>query len=172
VRVEAICWVLNLAPVPDDRSGQRSIACKFVPVGLANHAGPHGMGAFPSVATLVRCTGLSERTVRTCLDRLQAQGIIRPCDPDARRQRDSEDLAALAGDHQGPVAALDAQVLDVSAGGVLIRLVRLVPSLLCTVVTTGSCSAGPRRRRSGAGVARCRADQGALTFHGTDGMVG
>jgi DNA-binding transcriptional regulator PaaX len=34
------------------------------------------------VATLVRCTGLSERTVRTCLDRLEAQGIIRTCDPD------------------------------------------------------------------------------------------
>ena len=37
-------------------------------VGLANHAGPDGTGAFPSVATLVRHTGLSERTVRTCLD--------------------------------------------------------------------------------------------------------
>ena len=41
-----------------------------------------GSGAFPSVATLVRYTGLSERTVRTCLDRLEAGGIIRPCDPD------------------------------------------------------------------------------------------
>ncbi len=36
----------------------------------------------PSVATLVRYTGLSERTVRTCLDRLEAEGIIAPCDPD------------------------------------------------------------------------------------------
>jgi hypothetical protein len=34
------------------------------------------------VATLVRYTGLSERTVRTCLDRLEADGIISPCDPD------------------------------------------------------------------------------------------
>ena len=51
-------------------------------VGLANHAGPDGTGAFPSVATLVRYTGLSERTVRTCLDRLAAEGIISPCDPD------------------------------------------------------------------------------------------
>ena len=50
-------------------------------VGLANHAGPDGTGAFPSVATLVRCTGLAERTVRTCLDRLAAEGIIAPCDP-------------------------------------------------------------------------------------------
>jgi Helix-turn-helix domain len=51
-------------------------------VGLANHAGPGGTGAFPSLATLIRYTGLSERTVRTCLDRLESEGIIRPCDPD------------------------------------------------------------------------------------------
>ena len=50
-------------------------------VGLANHAGPDGTVAFPSVATLVRYTGLAERTVRTCLDRLAAAGIIAPCDP-------------------------------------------------------------------------------------------
>ena len=35
----------------------------------------------------------------------------------ARRQRDGDDLAALAGDGQGPVAALQAQVLDVRASG-------------------------------------------------------
>ena len=80
--VEAISWALNLAPVPAERRGQPSSACKFVLIGLANHAGPEGSGAFPSVATLVRYTGLSERTVRTCLDRLEAGGIIRPCDPD------------------------------------------------------------------------------------------
>jgi Helix-turn-helix domain len=82
VSVEAISWALNLAPVPADRGGQPSSACKFVLVGLANHAGPDGTGAFPSVATLVRYTGLSERTVRTCLDRLEAGGIISPCDAD------------------------------------------------------------------------------------------
>ncbi len=80
--VEAISWALNSAPVPADRGGQPSSACKFVLVGLANHAGPDGTGAFPSVATLVRYTGLSERTVRTCLDRLEAAAIIAPCDPD------------------------------------------------------------------------------------------
>jgi Helix-turn-helix domain len=80
--VEAISWALNLAPVPADRGGQPSSACKLVLVGLANHAGPDGTGAFPSAATLVRYTGLSERTVRTCLDRLEAAGIISPCDPD------------------------------------------------------------------------------------------
>lgn len=49
--------------------------------GLANHAEPDGAGAFPSVTTLVRYTGLSERSVRTCLDRLEAEGIIAQCDP-------------------------------------------------------------------------------------------
>jgi hypothetical protein len=39
VRVEAISWALNLAPVPADRGGQPSSACTFVLVGLANHAG-------------------------------------------------------------------------------------------------------------------------------------
>ena len=67
---------------PSRRGGQPSSACKFVLVGLASHAGPDGTGAFPSVATLVRYTGLSERTVRTCLDRLEAEGIIQACDPD------------------------------------------------------------------------------------------
>ena len=81
VSVEAISWALNLAPVPADSGGQPSSACKFVLVGLANHAGPDGTGAFPSVATLVRYTGLSERTAGTCLDRLEAGGIVSPCDP-------------------------------------------------------------------------------------------
>jgi hypothetical protein len=80
--VEAISRALNLAPVPAGRGGQPSSACKLVLVGLASHAGPDGTGAFPSVATLVRYTGRSERTVRTCLDRLAAGGIISPGDPD------------------------------------------------------------------------------------------
>jgi hypothetical protein len=42
--VEAISWALNLAPVPAGRGGQPSSACKFVLVGLANHAGPDGTG--------------------------------------------------------------------------------------------------------------------------------
>ncbi len=79
--VEAISWALNLAPVPRDRGGKRNSACKAVLIGLANHAGPDGAGAFPSVRTLVRYTDLSERTVRTALDRLATEGIIRPCDP-------------------------------------------------------------------------------------------
>jgi hypothetical protein len=49
VSVEAISWALNLAPVLADRGGQPSSACRFVFVGLANHAGPNGTAAFPSV---------------------------------------------------------------------------------------------------------------------------
>ncbi len=69
-------------PPPAGRGGQPSSACKLVPVGLANHAGPDGTGAFSSVAKPVRYTGLSGRTVRRCLDRLEAEGIISPGDPD------------------------------------------------------------------------------------------
>jgi len=50
-------------------------------LGLAYHAGPDSTGAFPSVDTLVRCTGLSEQTVLTCLARLAAEGIIAPRGP-------------------------------------------------------------------------------------------
>ena len=64
-------------PVPANPGGQPSSACKLVLVGLANHAGPDGTGAFPSVATLVRYTGLSKRTVRTCLDWLAAEASSR-----------------------------------------------------------------------------------------------
>jgi Helix-turn-helix domain len=121
VSVEAISWALNLAPVPADRGGQPSSACKFVRVGLANHAGPDGTGAFPSVATLVRYTGLAERTVRTCLDRLAAAGIIAPCDPgivaarikraDRRPQGWDLNLSLVRHDLDGAaVAVLDRQL--------------------------------------------------------------
>src|SRR5580765_3679662 len=40
--------------------------------------------------------------------------VERPRGP--RSQRDGDDLAALAGDGQGPVAAFQAQVLDVGTG--------------------------------------------------------
>ncbi len=76
VSVEAISWALNLAPVPADRGGQLSSATKFVLVGLANHAGPDGSGAFLSARTLMRYTGLSERTVRAWPGRLEAAGLI------------------------------------------------------------------------------------------------
>jgi hypothetical protein len=79
--VEAISWALNLAPSPRDHDGKRNPACKAVLIGLANHAGPDGKDTFPSEKTLVRYTCLSRRTVQTALRRLEAEGIIRPCDP-------------------------------------------------------------------------------------------
>ncbi|MHB1873408.1 MAG: helix-turn-helix domain-containing protein [Streptosporangiaceae bacterium] len=124
--VEAISWALNLAPVPAGRGSQPSSAAKFVLVGLANHAGPDGTGAFPSVATLVRYTGLSERTVRTCLDRLEACELIQPCDPDivaARIKRADRrpqgwdlDLAMIRDDlTEAEVAALERQFPGLAA---------------------------------------------------------
>lgn len=79
--VEALNWALNLAPVPLDKDGKPNSACAFVLVGLANQANDDGTAAFPSVDTLVRYTRLSERTVRTALDRLEESGVIAPCDP-------------------------------------------------------------------------------------------
>jgi len=74
VSLEAICWVLNLAPVPRP---WRHVESRL-------HAGagrtrqlraPTGKGAFPSVqATRVRYT---------TLDRLKAAGIICPRGPAA-----------------------------------------------------------------------------------------
>jgi len=46
------------------------------------------------VATLVRYTGLSERTVRTCLDRLEAEGIIARATPASLRPGSSGPTAA------------------------------------------------------------------------------
>jgi hypothetical protein len=124
--VEAISWALNLAPVPADRGGQPSSACKFVLVGLANHAGPDGSCAFPAVRTLVRYTGLSERTVRACLGRLETAGLIRPCDPavvaarikraDRRPRGWDLDLSLVRDDlAEEDVAALDCQFPGLAA---------------------------------------------------------
>lgn len=80
--IEAINWALNLAPVPPEaKSGKPSSACAFVLIALATHAGSDGTNSFPSVSTLMRYTRLSERTIRTCLDRLHEFGVIRPSDP-------------------------------------------------------------------------------------------
>lgn len=83
--IEALTWAFNLAPVPWDETGKTrkpSASCASVLHALANHAGPDGRNAFPTIATLVRYTRLSERTVQTCLSRLHAEGTIRPGDPD------------------------------------------------------------------------------------------
>ncbi len=148
--VEAISWALNLAPVPADRGGQPSSACKFVLVGLANHAGPDGTGAFPSVATLVRYTGLSERTVRTCLDRLEAEGIISPCDPDivaARIKRADRrpqgwdlDLSLVRDDLDEPTSA----VLECQFPGLGARLAAAAQPILKAILTGCNHRTPPR----------------------------
>jgi hypothetical protein len=82
VSVEALAWALNLAPIPVDGGGKQNSACAFVLVALANHADSDGTGAFPSADTIVRYTRLSERTVRTAIDRLADARVIRPCAPE------------------------------------------------------------------------------------------
>lgn len=80
--VEAIAWALNLAPIPVDKNGKPNSSCAFVLVALANHADPDGTATFPSVDTIIRYTRLSERTVRTSIDRLADARTIRPCPPE------------------------------------------------------------------------------------------
>jgi Helix-turn-helix domain len=79
VSIEAIAWALNRAPIPPKRRDASSLA--IVLVGLANHADPDGRNAFPAVATLVRYTRLSERSVRYALHALRELGLITPADP-------------------------------------------------------------------------------------------
>jgi len=50
-------------------------AAKLVLVSLADHANDAGQ-CWPSVATLVACTELSERTVQRAIAKLVAQGVI------------------------------------------------------------------------------------------------
>lgn len=76
--IEAITWALNTAPIP---TGRNASTLTVVLVGLANHADPEGRNAFPAVATLVRYTRLSERSVQYALRSLQDLGLITPSDP-------------------------------------------------------------------------------------------
>ena len=95
-------------------------------VGLANHAGPDGTAAFPSVRTLMRYTGLAERTVRACLSRLEAAGVISLCDPaiiaarirraDRRPRGWDLNLARIRGDlTQAEIALLERQFPGLAA---------------------------------------------------------
>ena len=56
-----------------------------------------------------------------CGDEQRAFGALADCQVDraggARGERDGDDLAALAGDDQGPVPALEPEVLDVRVSG-------------------------------------------------------
>lgn len=65
-----IAWAINQDVV-------RESSARFVLVCLAHHANQDGTNAFPSVATMVKYTGLSERTVRGALRLLESSGLIR-----------------------------------------------------------------------------------------------
>ncbi|WP_414501690.1 DnaT-like ssDNA-binding domain-containing protein [Zymobacter sp. IVIA_5232.4 C2] len=67
--IEAMNWALKQQLVKD------SGAC-WVLMGLANHAREDGSAAFPSIATLIEYTKLSERTIRTKLRALEDMGVI------------------------------------------------------------------------------------------------
>ncbi|WP_073485950.1 helix-turn-helix domain-containing protein [Streptoalloteichus hindustanus] len=60
--IEAINWALNHAPIPTDRKDASALAITLI--ALANHAGPDGTEAFPSVERLTTYTRLSRRTVQ------------------------------------------------------------------------------------------------------------
>jgi len=75
-------WAMNLAPIPPKVAGRPSpSSCMHVLLGLANHAGPDGEDAFAAVSTLMIYTQLSERQVRSCLDRLEEVGLIQRGNP-------------------------------------------------------------------------------------------
>ena len=67
--IQAMTWALSqqvyLEPI-----GRHVLLC------LANYADAEGCGAYPSVATLVRDSGWSERAIQTQLCRLEAAGMI------------------------------------------------------------------------------------------------
>lgn len=80
--IEAIHWALNSAPDFASEDPRKRPHLAIVLIGLANHADPDGRNAFPAIDTLCRYTRLSESTVRRCVQRLLALGVIRPSDPD------------------------------------------------------------------------------------------
>ena len=77
--------------------------------GAAGYPADDPPGAVPVQALPVH--GAEDRSFAALAD----GQVDRPRGP--RRERDGDGLAALAGDDQGPVAALDAGGLDVRAGG-------------------------------------------------------
>jgi len=67
--VQAMAWALK-QQVETHPEARHVLLC------LANYASADGTSAFPSIATLVSDTGLSESTVRRNLHRLLATGLI------------------------------------------------------------------------------------------------
>ncbi len=63
-----MAWVLNHSPTTGTD--------KLVLLGIANHADENGENAWPSVPTLARYAGVSERNARHALRRLEEAGAI------------------------------------------------------------------------------------------------
>lgn len=72
--VQAMAWAM-------DQEQVTAPTARHVLLVLANYAGEDGRGAFPSVATIMRQTGLTRRTVQNNLAALQEAGAIVPGNP-------------------------------------------------------------------------------------------
>ena len=83
--IEAINWALNHAPIPTDRKDASTLAITLI--ALANHAGPDGTDAFPSVDLMTTYTRLSRRTVQRSLRSLEDLGLIRKGNTRVRNAR-------------------------------------------------------------------------------------
>jgi hypothetical protein len=97
-------------------------------------------------------TGLSERTVRSCLGRLEAEGIIRPCDPDIAAAR------IKRADRRPKGWDLDFSLIrkDLTEAG-LAALGQQFPGSAARVAVEGlpGCWPGPRRGAIAAPCRRC-----------------
>jgi len=67
--IQALKWAVEQQEYTEPH-GRHVLLC------LANYAGTDGRSAYPSVSTLARDTGLSERAVQDRLRRLEAAGLL------------------------------------------------------------------------------------------------
>lgn len=68
--VQALAWVFDAAPA-DLTMGQR-----LVLLSIANHADARGENSWPSIATIAKEAGISERSVHDALRKLEAMDVI------------------------------------------------------------------------------------------------
>ena len=66
--IEALNWAFDL---PLKKPTQKAVL-----IALANYADKQGGSCFPSIATIMRCTGLSERAVSPAIKWLEDNGLI------------------------------------------------------------------------------------------------
>jgi hypothetical protein len=102
-------WYPGIQGCGDERVSERVRADFLGDPGPACDAADDPPGAVPVQPPPVR--GQEDRTISAFI----GGQVDRP--GGAGCQRDGDDLAALAGDGQGPVPAFQTQVLDVGAGG-------------------------------------------------------